>query len=68
MLGFPWHYFDRPSSGHEWLLSTLFDASLLSTSAAVNGGSFFFRLSRFGTSGVALRQRSDFAATMCKHW
>jgi hypothetical protein len=29
----------------EWLLSTLFDASLLSTSkAAGNGGSFFARL------------------------
>jgi hypothetical protein len=36
----------------EWLLSTLFDASLLSTSkAAGNGGSFFGRLwYRLGTT------------------
>ena len=33
---------DRPRLDTEWLLSTLFDASLLSTSkAAGNGGSFF---------------------------
>jgi hypothetical protein len=35
---------DRPCLDTEWLLSTLFDASLLSTSkAAGNGGSFFGR-------------------------
>jgi hypothetical protein len=35
---------DRPRLDTEWLLSTLFDASLLSTSkAAGNGGSFFGR-------------------------
>src|SRR5215475_9096446 len=34
----------RPRLDTEWLLSTLFDASLLSTSkAAGNGGSFFAR-------------------------
>ncbi|MGB9114640.1 hypothetical protein, partial [Bradyrhizobium sp.] len=33
---------ERPLLDTEWLLSTLFDASLLSTSkAAGNGGSFF---------------------------
>jgi hypothetical protein len=36
----------------EWLLSTLFDASLLSTSkAAGNGGSFFGRLRRPAAPG-----------------
>jgi hypothetical protein len=37
----------RPRLDTEWLLSTLFDASLLSTSkAAGNGGSFFARAKR----------------------
>jgi hypothetical protein len=41
----------RPRLDTEWLLSTLFDASLLSTSkAAGNGGSFFC------TRVIALRQ------------
>jgi hypothetical protein len=41
-LSFPGYYSDRPCLDTEWLLSTLFDASLLSTSkAAGNGGSFF---------------------------
>ena len=41
-LSFPGYYLDRPCLDTEWLLSTLFDASLLSTSkAAGNGGSFF---------------------------
>jgi hypothetical protein len=40
--------FNCPCLDTEWLLSTLFDASLLSTSkAARNGGSFFWHL---GTS------------------
>src|SRR5437870_12368261 len=41
-LSFPGYYSYRPCLDTEWLLSTLFDASLLSTSkAAGNGGSFF---------------------------
>src|SRR3954470_381715 len=41
-LSFPGYYLHRPCLDTEWLLSTLFDASLLSTSkAAGNGGSFF---------------------------
>jgi hypothetical protein len=41
-LSFPGYYSYRPGLDTEWLLSTLFDASLLSTSkAAGNGGSFF---------------------------
>src|SRR5580704_16232228 len=36
----------------EWLLSTLFDASLLNFRAAGNGGSFF-SLSRFGPGNAA---------------
>jgi hypothetical protein len=41
-LSFPGYYLNRPCLDTEWLLSTLFDASLLSTSkAAGNGGSFF---------------------------
>jgi hypothetical protein len=39
----------------EWLLSTLFDASLLELRAAVFGGSFFIALSHFRTSVVAFR-------------
>src|ERR1043165_9292346 len=43
-LSFPGYYSYRPCLDTEWLLSTLFDASLLSTSkAAGNGGSFFVR-------------------------
>jgi hypothetical protein len=43
----------------EWLLSTLFDASLLSTSkAAGNGGSFF------GTSSAILRQPLETIKTL----
>src|SRR5215468_1875295 len=40
----------------EWLLSTLFDASLLNFRAAANGGSFFicFHLCHFGPSSAAL--------------
>jgi hypothetical protein len=41
-LSFLDYDFNRPRLDTEWLLSTLFDASLLSTSkAAGNGGSFF---------------------------
>jgi hypothetical protein len=41
LLGFLDYNFDCPRLDTEWLLSTLFDASLLSTSkAAGNGGSF----------------------------
>src|SRR3954447_25211383 len=41
-LSFLDYYLNRPCLDTEWLLSTLFDASLLSTSkAAGNGGSFF---------------------------
>jgi len=40
-LSFPRYDWERPRLDTEWLLSTLFDASLLSTSkAAGNGGSF----------------------------
>src|SRR4051812_47049836 len=42
-LSFPDYNYSRPCLDTEWLLSTLFDASLLSTSkAAGNGGSFFW--------------------------
>src|SRR5262249_46976364 len=40
-LSFLVHYGDRPLLDIEWLLSTLFDASLLSPWAAGDGGSFF---------------------------
>jgi hypothetical protein len=42
-LSFPRYDWDRPRLDTEWLLSTLFDASLLSTSKAADpfGGSFF---------------------------
>jgi len=41
-LSFRLYDYQRPRLDTEWLLSTLFDASLLSTSkAAGNGGSFF---------------------------
>jgi hypothetical protein len=39
----------------EWLLSTLFDASLLELRAAVSGGSFFIVLSHFRTLRLAFR-------------
>jgi hypothetical protein len=43
-LSFRVYDWQRPRLDTEWLLSTLFDASLLSTSkAAGNGGSFFAR-------------------------
>ena len=42
LLSFLDYDYPRPRLDTEWLLSTLFDASLLSTSkAAGNGGSFF---------------------------
>jgi hypothetical protein len=46
MLSFLLHYY-KPSIfvDIEWLLSTLFDASLLSLRAAGNGGSFFCSVS-----------------------
>ncbi|HEV7409555.1 MAG TPA: hypothetical protein VGO01_13810, partial [Bradyrhizobium sp.] len=44
-LSFLEYDLNRPCLDTEWLLSTLFDASLLSTSkAAGNGGSFFWRI------------------------
>jgi hypothetical protein len=55
-LSFPGYYLNRPCLDTEWLLSTLFDASLLSTSkAAGNGGSFFapsFRARAFARTGI----------------
>jgi hypothetical protein len=40
-LSFLAHYWGVQLLDIEWLLSTLFDASLLSLRAAGNGGSFF---------------------------
>src|SRR3954469_7074012 len=41
-LSFPGYYLHRPCLDTEWLLSTLFDASLLSTSKAAGNGGLFF--------------------------
>src|SRR5262245_26311976 len=55
-LSFLVHYWNRPSClDIEWLLSTLFDASLLNFRAAGHGGSF--SLCHFGPHSAALPPR-----------
>src|SRR3954463_3231158 len=64
-LSFPGYYLHRPCLDTEWLLSTLFDASLLSTSKAAGNGGSFFAISLHRHSGM---RPTELGFTRVRHY
>src|SRR5262245_27157526 len=61
-LSFPLYDCDCPRLDTEWLLSTLFDASLLSTSKAAGNGGSFFAFGKAFSSEVGTGSRQENAS------